>query len=500
MTTAPPPADPPRPWALRHPVLASVLCILVPNALGSVANILYNLLNIAPRLSPAQTEVFNRSILVYNLLVYPALFGCFIAWLLPAGRTLQRGARTPAEAEDCRRRVGNSPFVAAALASLGWLPCAFVFPVAIAIAEPPLPGAVWAHFALSTLVSWAIAATQGFFAVDLLVSRRFFGPAFGTDRVSEAPGLWRLPLSMRFLLVYLSTSLLPIASIVAITLASGGRAPLLYVAAVSVLFGLGLAWLTARTFLGPIAELHAALAHVKEGGFDVRLDVHRADELGALAEGFDEMLRGLRERERIRDTFGRSVGRHVATELLRQEHRLGGETRDVTILFLDIRDFTPLAARMSPTELVALLNRVFGPMIQAVWEERGEVLTFLGDGFVAVFGAPLPSDDHAERAVRAAGRMHERCDPGIRIGIGIHTGPVVAGSVGTPERKQYTIIGEAVNLASRIESYTKEAKRPILLSAETAARLGDGVGLDPIGPARLKGVAELVPLFAPRQA
>lgn len=489
-----------RPWALRHPVLASVLCILVPNALGSVANILYNLLNIAPRLTPPQTEAFNRAILVYNLLVYPALFGCFIAWLLPAARTLQAAAPTPHEVETCRRRVGNSPFVAAALASVGWLPCAFVFPVAIAIAAPPLAGAVWAHFALSTLVSWAIAATQGFFAVDLLVSRRFFGPAFGRDRVSDAPGLWRLPLSMRFLLVYLSISFLPISSIVAITLASGGRAPLLYVAAVSVLFGLGLAWLLARTLLGPIAELRAAMALVKEGRLDARVDVRRADELGVLAEGFEEMIEGLRERERIRDTFGRSVGRHVATELLRQERPLGGDLRVVTILFLDIRDFTPLAASMRPEDLVALLNRVFGPMIQAVWEERGEVLTFLGDGFVAVFGAPIPAEDHAVRAVRAAMRIHERCEEGIRIGIGLHTGPVVAGSVGAPDRKQYTIIGEAVNLASRIESHTKEARRPILISGDTAARLGEDFPLDPIGPARLKGVAEPVSLFAPRQA
>lgn len=472
------------PWSVRHPVAAVMGCVILPNVAGSVANILINAIVVEPALAARDVERFHRAILVYNAIVYPIALGGFLLHILPALRAMGAMARgeEPSDVLATRRRIANLPIVSTAWVAAGWLPVAVVFPIVLGRA------ALLAPFALSTLVSCVIAVTQSFFALDLLATRLYFPIVFRGSRVSDHPDVRRISIQLRSLFVYLATSLFPIASVLAIATSTGRLAPLWYVGGISALFGLALAWMMSRSLLDPISRLREATVCVRGGAFTGEVPVLRSDEIGILAEGFNEMMAGLEERERIRDVFGRSVGRHVATELLRQKHQLGGEVREVTVMFLDIRDFTPLSARLSATEVVTLLNRVFGPMIEAVWAEQGEVLTFLGDGFVAVFGAPLSVPDHAERALRAAQRVLAECDKEIRIGIGLHTGPVVAGSVGTLERKQYTVIGEVVNIASRLESHTKVAGRPIILSGETARRLPPGTPLDALGPAQLKGL------------
>jgi adenylate cyclase len=195
------------------------------------------------------------------------------------------------------------------------------------------------------------------------------------------------------------------------------------------------------------------------------------------------MVGGLEERERINDTFGRFVSRDVAEAVLGGRVPLEGERREVTILFQDIRGFTALTERLDPSTLLGLLNEFFTEVVAAVEAEGGVVKQFTGDGVMALFGAPQAYLDHADRAVRAALGIVERLEglnrqlrlqdlPALAIGVGIHTGEVVAGLIGPDKRVEYGVVGEAVNLASRIESLTKDMQAVVLVSKEIAGRIG----------------------------
>jgi len=241
--------------------------------------------------------------------------------------------------------------------------------------------------------------------------------------------------------------------------------------------------LLARSITRPVRALVQAMHEVLRGNLRHRAQVERKDELGFLASSFNEMVGGLQERERIKDTFGRFVSRDVAAAVLSGRVPMAGERLDVSILFQDIRGFSALAEKLDPAALLQLLNRFFTEVVTAVEAEGGVVKQFTGDGVMALFGAPQASADHVERAARAGLGIVERVarlnvllqsggKPPLQIGIGIHTGEVVAGLIGPDARVEYGVVGEPVNLASRIEALTKDLKATILVSTEIAARLG----------------------------
>ena len=206
-----------------------------------------------------------------------------------------------------------------------------------------------------------------------------------------------------------------------------------------------------------------------------------------MAEGFNHMVAGLREREVIRDVFGKYVTREVRDEILAGRASFEGRTEDVTILFADIRDFTPWVERTEPRQIVRELNDYFTEMEAAIRAHGGLVLQYIGDEIEAVFGAPLHTPDHADRALAAALEMRRRLaelnrrradagQPPLRNGIGIHTGSVLAGNIGSAERLTYALVGDAVNLASRIQGLNKELGTEILLSEATRRRLTSDAG------------------------
>ena len=249
--------------------------------------------------------------------------------------------------------------------------------------------------------------------------------------------------------------------------------------AVALLFVMGLA----GGILGPMRTLVEGMHEVLRGNLRYRSKIARQDEIGFLARSFNEMVGGLEEREHIKDTFGRFVSRDVAAAVLDGRVPLAGERREVSILFQDIRGFTSLSERLDPAALLRVLNQFFTEVVAAVEAEGGVVKQFTGDGVMALFGVPQMRPDHPERAVRAAlgivrrleglnALLREQGMPALAIGVGIHTGEVIAGLIGPDERVEYGVVGEAVNLASRVESLTKELSAVILVSRELAARLG----------------------------
>ena len=214
-----------------------------------------------------------------------------------------------------------------------------------------------------------------------------------------------------------------------------------------------------------------------------------------------------RLRDRQKELLRRFATPEVAADLEQSGFALGGRRVHATVMFADIRDFTPLAEAQPPEETIELLNNWYALMFDAISGQGGIVTLMVGDGLMAVFGAPLPVDGHAERAVRAAQEMielvalfdRERVAAGkaaIRIGVGIASGEMVAGYTGTKARATYTCIGDTVNLAARIEAHTKIAGRAILIDGATRAALGDRFAVEPLGAVPFKGFAVAVPVFA----
>ncbi|HKU16250.1 MAG TPA: adenylate/guanylate cyclase domain-containing protein [Steroidobacteraceae bacterium] len=278
----------------------------------------------------------------------------------------------------------------------------------------------------------------------------------------------------------------------------------------ALLIGVGLA----GGIIAPLQQLVSGMREVVRGNLQYRSRIERHDELGFIARSFNEMVDGLEERELIRDTFGRFVSHDVAEAVLAGRVPLQGERREVSILFQDIRGFTSLSERLDPAVLLRLLNQFFTEVVAAVEAEGGVVKQFLGDGVMALFGAPQPYEDHAERAVRAAlgivtrlralnEKLAEQGIDPLEIGVGIHSGTVVAGLIGPDNRIEYGVVGDAVNLASRVESLTREMQATILVSREIAAQLGPAFALGRTATLPVKGksqpveVVEVVSLCQP---
>jgi adenylate cyclase len=249
----------------------------------------------------------------------------------------------------------------------------------------------------------------------------------------------------------------------------------------------------ARQVEAPFRRLLEAIRAIDAGDYDVRLRFRDNDEFAQVAGHFNSMAKHLSERTFMRETLGRYMSEEVAQVLLDDPHavRLGGELREVTIFFSDIRGYSTVSERLTPSEVVDLINAYFTAMHEVIDRHHGSVIEYLGDGMLVAFGAPVRHDDHAEHAVRCAlamgKRLHElnatwgQSALGERLNdvgldrltarIGIHTGTVVAGNLGSPHRMKYGVIGDAVNLAARLEVLNKDLETAVLLSDKVYQRL-----------------------------
>ena len=280
------------------------------------------------------------------------------------------------------------------------------------------------------------------------------------------------------------------------------------VAGTSLLLSVGAALYVGRTIIRPIRSLEAAMHRVETGDLDVAADVTADDEIGHLAAAFNQMTGGLRREAIVRDLFGQYVSPEVARLAIERHGQLDGEIVECSVLFVDIRRFTALAEVLPPARLIGTLNRYFERMLVEVEGEGGIVNKFGGDSLLAVFGSPLnPMADHAERAVRAALRMREALAafnreqaaselPELRVGFGLATGELVAGNVGSTRKLEYTVIGDPVNLAARLQELTTRLGADVLVSARTA-ELAKGVApFRSLGEIEVRGRAEHVEVFA----
>ena len=277
----------------------------------------------------------------------------------------------------------------------------------------------------------------------------------------------------------------------------------------------------ARSVRDPLTRIIDATAAVARGELTTRLSFTRRDEFGLMSRHFDKMAEGLQDREFIRATFGRYVSEDVARELLqhRDSAAPGAEEREVTIMFSDLSSYSTICEHLPPAQLLDMLNQYLSAMNVLIDAHHGCVIEFLGDAILAVFGAPYARDDHPQQALRCALAMRERLvqlngewqasglaqcwtQSGIahlKARIGVHTGRVVAGSMGGETRMKYAVIGDAVNVASRLETLNKELGTDLLISAQVYHRLPAELarGMRECGAFRVKGREQEVSVYAP---
>jgi adenylate cyclase len=388
-----------------------------------------------------------------------------------------------------------------------WIPLTFVV-VPVSIFATYEIGASWptvlALLAFG-VVATAYSATLHYLAIEagfrpiLLDINRHLPPRLQTE-CRSIPLRWRLFASLP--LINIITGLV----VAAFTSEGGGAASLgadvLIAVGVATTISLELTLLLSKSILFPIADLQRATAKVAEGDYTATVPVTTADEIGELAASFNTMVEGLAEREKIREAFGTYLDREVAEFILSGNFPEEGVEVEVSVLFTDVKGFTTFASQASAREVVARLNKLFEAVVPIIARHGGHVDKFEGDGVLAVFGAPEGYRDHAERAVRAALEMAQRINVegaagDWRIGVGVNSGNVVAGSIGGAGRLNFSVIGDPVNVAARIEAMTRDLDVDVLISQETMKRLGHDFEVESCGHVELKGIDGAPTLYEP---
>jgi len=262
-----------------------------------------------------------------------------------------------------------------------------------------------------------------------------------------------------------------------------------------------LAYFLTKSILVPLLGIKRAIKHVENNNLDTRVKILSNDEFGDVAEGFNSMINSLKESQKLRESFGKYVSKEIRDEILAGNPTLDGEMKRATLLFSDLRNFTGLVEKNHPKHVVKIINQYFNEMTLAIKEHKGLILQYVGDEIEAAFGVPIGFDDHPEMAVKAALQMRDKLallnqkleqdgfEP-LAHGIGIHSGAVLAGNIGSKERMSYALVGDTVNSASRIEGLTKSYGCDIILSQTTHNLLTGSYNTQQLAPVKVKGKSD----------
>ena len=396
-----------------------------------------------------------------------------------------------------RQRLVSSAVVVPLISWASWVGFAFVLPLHTLWMFGHWSPDLVSQQVFSPLVSGTLAAVATYLLNDLVIRRYLMPDHFPDGRITDVPGTITLGVRGRLLVFVLAIGFLPLFTMLGLTQATAARLragydvesvlPVLTTVSwtmfgLYVLLGVMLTSVFARSLTLPLVAMAAALRRVRLGNLDEGVQVTSADEVGVLEDGVNQLLHTLGERDRILAMFGRVVEPTVRDRLLDGAVQPGGELRTATVLFCDLRGFTEVAETRPPAEVVATLNEFFTVMTDWVRTCGGFVDKFMGDAMLVVFGLFSPGDTGGRAAAAAA----VRCARGVRerlarlnerrtargqapleMGLGVHTGEVVAGTIGAADRHEFTVIGDAVNVASRLQMHCREAQTDVLVSERT---------------------------------
>jgi adenylate cyclase len=351
-------------------------------------------------------------------------------------------------------------------------------------------------------------------SVVYLMGERVVRPVVALALANSAPPRSAIPgVAVRMTMAWTLATGVPLLGVVALAVTDLAGvnmdettllAATLFLAVLAATVGFLAILFAARGVADPIGSVRRELARIEGGDLDASVPVDDGSEVGLLQAGFNRMAAGLRERERLREAFGAFVDPELTARVLEEGIDLAGEEVELTVMFMDVRGFTTLSERAAAHEVVAALNALYSVVVPIVLRHGGHANKFIGDGLLCVFGAPERRDDHADRAVAAGLEVSRAVNSHfageLRIGIGLNSGSVVAGTIGGGGRLDFTVIGDTVNTAARVESATRMTGDDVLITDATRQRLrrDHGIWLER-EPMPLKGKTQPVSLYAPSE-
>lgn len=457
------------------------------------------------------------SVVMLILAIVGALVAGYYGRILhTAEQKIQDGTPPDSLPNSTRRWALGYPQLITLISLLSWVAAGFFFAQGGLTVVSTTPDIFLRTFVGVSMVGGITTAALVFLITDTLWQEKM--PIFFPNGHFPKLHVPRITVRYRLIFTFLLTGFVPLLILVsstrngALLVMNSPTDPtqvlervenlVIFVVAVALVSNFLLSLFTSRSVLRPLDTLSSAMSKVAEGDLSQRVPVTANDELGDVAHHFNHMLAQLNQSQRMRDLFGRYVSREVAERVITDGAHLGGESVEATALFADIRDFTGLSERLPADQVVDILNRYYTKMVDVVVAEGGIVNKFGGDSLLAIFGVPIRQPDHALRAIRAAWRMNRALAqfnaeqvalglPPLTIGIGISSGDMVAGNIGGEARLEYTVIGDPVNLAARLQSLTKQYKTAVLLSEDTRKLLnGDMTQIRPLEKITVRGKSE----------
>ena len=422
--------------------------------------------------------------------------------------------------KSCQRLL-NEPFFLIVLNLLMWVVASTVYPAVLL--NNQIAGKVVVRVFAQTLFVGIIITTAAFFILEMMLKKYLVPYFFPNGGLYKTPKTLHITIRTRLIALFIATNIIPLT---ALFLMSSGTLRSEYnkeqllellISAVRfntmifIVIGIFLVFLVNNSLTKPFEEIINVLKRIKKGNFEHKIKVSSNDEMGYTGDIINDMAAGLIEREMIKDAFGKYVSREVMDEVLSGRIPLDGEQKEVTVLFSDLRNFTPLIEQSDPKQAVRIMNMYFKQMADAIQENNGLILQFIGDEIYAVFGAPINTPRHPTNAVKAALAMKNKLTdlnrefkengwPTLEHGIGVHSGEAVAANIGSPDRMSYLLVGNTVNISSRLQELNKKFNTDLIIS-QTTYDLAEpdtiaGAEFIELAAVKVKGITEPVKIFA----
>lgn len=423
--------------------------------------------------------------------------------------------------EKARQRVLNEPFFLLLLDFSIWVVSALLFPVILW--GNGITGKIMFRLFCQKFFMGVIITTCAFFLLEMILRKKLIPIFFPEGGLYKTARIFRIRIKTRLTALLVGINIIPLTAFFIMGMATYSRhfseTELLLRFRSAVLFnvlgfmilGIFLVFLVTSSLSKPFGDIIKKLRQIKKGQFDGKIKVLSNDEIGYTAEVINDMAEGLKDRDFIKDAFGKYVAKEVRDEVLSGNIPLDGEQKEVTVLFTDLRNFTPMVEKYEPKQTIQMMNMYFKEMAQAIQENNGLVLQFIGDEIYAVFGAPVYDKYHPTHAVKAAIALQKSLIklnvefkkknwPPLVHGVGIHSGKALAANMGSPERMSYLLVGNTVNIASRLQGLNKEFQTETILSQTTyeelSAEIMNEAEFFPLGAADLKGIKDKIKIFS----